>query len=342
MYSFANDYSEGACQEVLKNLIRINNVQSAGYGQDDYCEYASKLIKMKIGSEEMDIHFIPGGTQCNVLAITLLKPYEAVICADTGHINVHETGAVEATGHKIISVKNTNGKIIPEQIESVCLKHTDEHMVKPRMVFISNSTELGTIYTKEELSNLYKMCKKYNLYLYMDGARLGSALVSRPNNLTLRDIYENTDLFYIGGTKNGALLGEAFIIRNPELRPNFRFLIKQHCAMLAKARIMGVQFATLFTDDLYFKLASNANMMAQALRNMFGELNIPMFVNSPTNQIFPIVDNALLEKIQSKYIVTIWDKYDSNHTIIRIVCSWATTKEDIKNFYKDLIEFTRY
>lgn len=339
MFSFANDYSEGACPQILNNLTKTNNLQSTGYGLDEYCEYASKLIKEKIGTNDMDIHFITGGTPCNVLAISSLRSYEAVISADTGHINTHETGAVEATGHKIISIKSNDGKITPEQIEDVLEKHTDEHMVKPKMVFISNPTELGTIYNKEELKNIYATCIRHNLYLYLDGARLGAALTANTNDMNLRDIYDYTDMFYIGGTKNGALLGEAMIIKNPDLQPNFRYLIKQHCSMLAKGRIIGIQFATLFKDDLYFELANSAVLSAQALKSMFTQFNIPLFVDSPTNQIFPILENSLLEKIKTKYIVTEWGKYDDSHTIVRFVCSWATTRDNLKDFLNDLSHF---
>lgn len=341
MFSFTNDYSEGACKEVLENLIKTNYLQTPGYGLDEFCLQAEKTIRNIVDNQNVDVHFIPGGTPSNVLAISLLKSYEAVISAETGHINTHETGAVEATGHKILPVKATNGKITPKQIEDVVLDHTDEHVTKPKMVFIANSTELGTIYTKQELTAISNMCHKYNLYLYIDGARLGSALTCKENDLTLKDICELTDIFYIGGTKNGALLGEAMVIKNEALKPEFRFLLKQHGSMLAKARIIGIEFVTLFEKDLYFNLARNANEMAQQLNSLFKENNIQMFVESPTNQIFPILENSLLSKIRTKYEVGDWCKVDENHTAVRFVCSWATKQENIDSFIADFKSFIK-
>ena len=302
---------------------------------------AAETIKAKLHHNDVDVHFVTGGTPCNVLAVSLLKSYEAVICAETGHINVHETGAVEATGHKIISVKSSNGKITPAAIRRAVFTHTDEHMVKPKMVFISNATELGTYYSKEELTSVYQTCKELGLYLYLDGARLGNALTAVDNDVTFKDIADNTDLFYIGGTKNGALLGEAMVIRHPDLKPQFRYLLKQRCSMLAKAKIIGVQFQALMEDDTYLKNAKNANVMAQALKYAFQQLGVKMYIDSPTNQIFPILRNDLLTKIRSRYEVTEWGRYDDEHTIVRFVCSWATKKEDIQRFYDDLMRFMK-
>lgn len=335
MYSFANDYSEGACPKVLEALVQTNFKQSAGYGIDAYSYNAANLIKKIINHQDVDVHFITGGTPCNVLAISLLKSYEAVICADTGHINTHETGAVEATGHKIIPVKNVDGKIRAIDIERTVLKHTDEHMVKPRMVFISNSTELGTIYTKKELIEISAVCHKYNLYLYLDGARIANALTAMGNDVSLKDIADLTDLFYIGGTKNGALFGEAMVIRNNNLKNDFRYLIKQHCSMLAKGRLLGVQFCALLQDDTYLNNAKNANIMAQAIKHIFKQYNIPLYNDSPTNQIFAIFDNRLLAYLKQKYVITEWGIYDKNHTIVRFVCSWATKRENVEDFLND-------
>lgn len=335
MYSFANDYSEGACKQVLDNLVRTNNVQTNSYGLDEFSNYATKLIKKEVQNNNIDVHYVPGGTPTNVLAICVLKPYEAVICAETGHINTHETGAVESTGHKIIQIKGHNGKINASQIEDTLLNFTDEHVVKPKMVFISDSTELGTIYTKAELTEISNVCKKHNLYLYLDGARIASALVSHDNDLTLKDICDLTDMFYIGGTKNGALLGEALVISNDELKPNFRYLLKQRGSMLAKSRTIGVEFITLFENGLYYELAKNANNMAQQLKCFLLGNNIRMYVDSPTNQIFPIIENSLLDKIKTKYIVTDWCKYDNEHSVVRFVCSWATKQADIDAFIYD-------
>lgn len=335
MFLFTNDYSEGACDQVLENLRKTNYIQAPGYGLDDFCMHAQDLIRNLIGNNNADVHFIPGGTPANVLAICELKSYEAVICVETGHINTHETGAVEATGHKILQVQGTNGKIQPWQIEQVVLDHPDEHVTKPKMVFLANSTEVGTIYTKQELTDISNMCKKYGLYLYLDGARLGSALTSSQNDLTLKDIADLVDIFYIGGTKNGALLGEAMVIINDELKPNFRYLLKQHGSMLAKSRIIGIEFITLLENNLYFDLAKNANTMAQQLSAFFKENNIELYTDSPTNQVFPILENGLIEKLSTKYGFETWGKYDDNHTIVRFVCSWATKQENIDAFKED-------
>ena len=337
MFYFTNDYSEGACNQILENLSKTNYTQTPGYGVDIFCKQAEKMIREVTGQSNADVHFITGGTPANVLAITTLRPYEAVICVETGHINTHETGAVEATGHKILQVPGKDGKISPEQIEEMVLTHNDEHVVLPKMVFISNSTELGTIYTKDELIAISNVCKKHNLYLYMDGARLGTALVASGNDLTLKDIASLVDMFYIGGTKNGALLGEAMVIINDELKPNFRNLIKQHCSMLAKGRIMGIEFITLFENNLYFELAKNAVAMAQQLSNLFKENGIRLYTESPTNQIFPIMDNDLINRLSQNYGFETWCKYDDEHAVVRFVCSWATKQENIDNFKKDFL-----
>lgn len=341
MFSFENDYSEGACPLALKALVNTNNEQLVGYGMDKYSLKAQQLIKEAVKNDNVDVHFLPGGTPCNVTTISMLRSYEAVICVETGHINVHETGGPEATGHKLITCKGVNGKITPEEIEAIVLAHQDEHVVKPKLVFISNSTEIGTIYTKKELTDISNMCHKHGLYLYLDGARLGAALVARGNDLTLKDICDLTDIFYIGGTKNGALIGEALVISNDELKPNFRNLIKQHNAMLAKGRLISTQFIALFHNDTYFANARNAVLMAQSLVKCFERQGIQMSCDSPTNQVFPIIENSLLAKIQEKYRVSVWGKYDDNHTIVRFCCSWATKLEDIKQFYRDLVLFQR-
>ncbi|MBR4422031.1 MAG: low specificity L-threonine aldolase [Erysipelotrichaceae bacterium] len=331
MYSFENDYSEGACRKVLDYLLAHNDVQTPGYGLDPYSEKAADLIKDLIG-KDADVHFITGGTPCNVLAISLLRPYEAVICVNSGHINVHETGAVEATGHKIISVDGIDGKIAPEAIEQVILNHPDEHMVKPKMVFISDATELGTIYHKDELETISAVCKKYHVYLYLDGARLANALTAASNDLTLQDIARLTDIFYIGGTKNGALLGEAMIILNDELKDNFRYYMKRQGAMLAKGRIISQQFIALLEDDTYLDNALNANEKAQYLKQVCLDHGIEMFIDSPTNQIFPILPDPLIEELKKDYRFIEWGRYDEKRSILRLVCSWATKTEDVERF----------
>lgn len=341
MYSFQNDYSEGACSKVLDALIKTNYEQNVGYGLDKHCKNAAKLIKKAIKHDDVDVHFATGGTPCNTLAISLLRSYEAVICCTNGHINTHETGSVEATGHKIILTPAHNGKIDPKDIEETLLSYPDEHSVKPKMVFVSNPSEYGTIYSKKELTAISKVCKKHGLYLYLDGARLGAGLVSKENDLTLKDICDLTDMFYIGGTKNGALIGEAIVIKNPELKKDFRYVLKQRCSMLAKTRIIGVQFEALFTDNTYFDNAKNAVEKAQALKKVFKKNGIKQYVDSSTNQIFPIIENNLYKKISKKYLTETWGKYDDKHTIIRFVCSWATPDSVIKDFEKDLAAYLK-
>lgn len=341
VYSFQNDYSEGACKEVLEALVKTNYEQNVGYGLDKHCLNATKLIKKAIKHDDVDIHYVTGGTPCNVLAISLLRAHEAVICCTNGHINTHETGAVEATGHKIIQTKAHDGKVCPKDIEEVVKNHPDEHMVKPKMVFISNPSEYGTIYSKKELKEISKVCKKNGLYLYLDGARLGACLTSKENDLTLKDICDLTDMFYIGGTKNGALLGEAMVIKNNDLKQDFRYFLKQKCSMLAKSKVIGTEFEALFTDDVYLKNAKNAVETAQALKAVFTKHKIKQFIDSSTNQIFPIIDNDLYKKISKKYLTEVWGKYDEHSQVIRFVCSWYTPMEVIDKFDKDLTEILK-
>ncbi len=329
-YSFENDYSEGACKEILEALIRHNFEQNTGYGLDEHSLNAEKLIRKACEHEDIDVHFITGGTPCNVLAMNLLKPYEAVICADTGHINVHETGAVEHVGKKILSIPNKEGKITPEQIEETVKKHTDEHMVLPRLVFIAQASELGTTYTIDELLKIREVCDRYNLYLYIDGARLGSALVAE--NMSLKTIADIADLFYIGGTKNGAFIGEAMCIKNPSLKENFRYIIKQNCSMLAKGFVCGIEFEKFFESDLYFRLAQNANAGANELRQILFDHNIPEYVHSKTNQIFAIIEDSLIEEIQKEFKIQIWNKFDENHSIVRFVTSWNISEQNLVDF----------
>lgn len=339
MYNFESDYLEGCAPEIMEELIKTNSIQTSGYGLDDYCSQASSMIKKAIHNEDVDVHFVPGGTPCNILAIaSCLRPHEAVIAAKTGHIAVHETGAIEATGHKIIEVNHIAGKVDPKSVIEACEKHNDEHMVKPKMLFISNPTELGTIYTLDEIKILKEICNRYNLYFYLDGARLSNALAFADNNLMLEDISHIFDLFYIGGTKNGALLGEAFVIVNDELKDDFRYELKQKGQMLAKGRILGITFKTLFTDNLYIKLAKHANKTANALRYVFEALNFKFYVQTPTNQIFVILNNNLIKKLKQKYSFLIWEKYDENSSVCRFITSWSTREEAILEFAQDLRE----
>ena len=337
MYSLKNDYSEGTHPQILEALLKTNLEQSEGYGEDKYCEEAKKLIKEKLQNDNVDIHFIPGGTQTNLTSIAaFLRPHEASIAANTGHILVHETGAIEATGHKVISVNVEDGKLRKEHVLSVLKEHTDEHMVKPKLVYISNSTEIGTIYKKNELEELSQVCRDNNLLLYMDGARLGSALCCRENDLSLSDFVNLTDAFYIGGTKNGAFMGEALVICNDNLKEDFRYHIKQRGALLAKGRLLGIQFMELFRDNLFFEIGQHANDMADILRNGISELGYKYLVDSPSNQIFPILPNTVIEKLQEKYLFIIWGSEDEDNSSIRLVTSWATSKEAVLGFIEDL------
>lgn len=333
MYSFKNDYSEGAHQRILNALVESNTEQVEGYGEDPYCIEAAKLIKKKIGCNDIDVHFIPGGTQTNLTVISsFLRPHEAAIAANTGHILVHETGAIEATGHKVISIASNNGKLNPELIKPALAAHTDEHMVKPKLVYISNSTEIGTIYSKKELEELSKFCRVNKLYLYVDGARLGSALSSEANDIKLSDLGSLVDAFYIGGTKNGALIGEALVICRDSLKEDFRFFIKQKGAMLAKGRLLGIQFLELFKDDLYFNLAKHANDMANILNEGIKKAGYEFLIDSPSNQIFPILPNKLIEKLLKNFSFYVWEKVDEDNSAIRLVTSWATNIENVSEF----------
>lgn len=337
MYSFKNDYSEGAHPRIINALVESNMEQTPGYGEDSYTEKAVELLKQKIKRNDVDIHLFVGGTQTNLTAISaFLRPHEAAIAANTGHILVHETGAIEATGHKVISIDVSDGKLRPEDIKPALDAHTDEHMVKPKLVYISNSTEIGSIYTKNELEQLSKFCKENKLFLYMDGARLGSALCSEENDMELSDLGRLVDAFYIGGTKNGALMGEAMIICNDLLKEDFRFHIKQKGALLAKGRLLGIQFLELFRDDLYFDLARHANKMADLLKNEISRAGYKFLINSPSNQIFPILPDKLIAKLQENYSFFIWEKVDQDNSAIRLVTSWATEEGKVLAFIEDL------
>lgn len=330
MYSFLNDYSEGAHPRILQALNILNQEQNLGYGEDIHCERAKQAIKKHL-LKDADIHFIPGGTQTNLLVISsFLRPHQCVIAADTAHINVHETGAIEATGHKVVVMPHWDGKISPDSIEKVLNYHTDEHMVKPKMVYLSNTTELGTIYSKKELTDIRDYCNRNDLLLFLDGARLGSALTCESNDLALSDLANLTDVFYIGGTKNGALLGEALVITREDLKEDFRFLIKQKGALMAKGFVLGVQFEELFKDNLFFDLAKHANEMAKIIADTFIDCGYSFFVPPGTNQLFPILPNSLLKKLSSNFNYMIYQSLEDDYKVVRFVTSWATSPESVK------------
>jgi threonine aldolase len=337
MYSFKNDYSEGAHPRILTALMESNFEQEDGYGADRFTQQAIELIKGKLGRPDVDIHLLAGGTQTNLTALSaFLKPHEAAIAASTGHILTHETGAIEATGHKIIGVETKDGKLNASHLKVVLDQHTDEHMVKPKLVYISNSTEIGSIYNKNELEQLRDFCNEHNLILFMDGARLGSALCSEENDLELSDLPALVDAFYIGGTKNGALIGEALVICRESLKEDFRFHMKQKGALLAKGRLLGIQFLELFRDNLFFDLAMHANKMANILRDELVKANFKFLTHSPSNQIFPILPNSLIDELQKKYSFYVWEKVAPDYSAIRLVTSWATKEEEVAAFIEDM------
>ncbi|MCH4286550.1 MULTISPECIES: threonine aldolase family protein [Bacillota] len=342
MISFRNDYSEGACPEIIEALVESNMTQHVGYGEDECCFAAKKAIKEVLEYEDCDIHFLVGGTQANLTVISsILRPYEAVIAVDSGHINVHETGSIEATGHKVVIADGNDGKLSVEGIRKAVKKHEDEHMVKPAMIYISNATEIGTIYHKEELQALRDVCDELGLYLFMDGARLGAALTAEDNDVEFDDLCKYCDVFYIGGTKNGALFGEAVVIVNDDLKKNFRYMIKQRGGMLAKGWLLGTQFQVLFEQGLYLPSAKHANELAQKMQSEMKKLGVSFFIETTTNQIFPILDNQLIEKLQKDYAFQVWEEMDEHTTAMRFVTSWATKQEDVDAFLADFTKLVK-
>jgi len=331
-YSFKNDYSELAHPEMLKAIVSIGEDQVNGYGEDIYCQKATENIIKMVGNDA-DVHFVTGGTQANLLVISsALRPHEAVIAVESSHIFVHETGAIEYTGHKICTILGENGKVTVDGVKSVLAAHSDEHMVKPRLVFISNSTEVGTVYSHAELKTLSDFCHKNNLLLYLDGARLGVALTCTSCDLTLADIAKLTDAFYIGGTKNGALLGEAIVLTNPALKADFRYLVKQKGALLAKGAVVGIQFHRFFEDNLYFNLATHANQMAKKLTQGIRALGYGFLEPCQTNQIFPIFPNRVIDALLENYEFYIWSRVDDETSSVRLVTSWATETSVVDAF----------
>ncbi len=337
-YSFKNDYSEGCHPRILEALVKTNLAQQNGYGYDEYSEEARALIRQKINNGNADVHFVSGGTQANLLIISsILRPHESVVSAETGHIFTNETGAIEATGHKVHGLMTDDGKLKPQHIQSVLDTHTNRpHQVKQKLVYISNSTEIGTIYTKKELQELSVFCKANNLYLFMDGARLGQALTSEINDLTLEDVANLTDIFYLGGTKNGALLGEAIIITNDKLKEEFGFHIKQKGAMLAKGRLLGIQFLELMKNDLYFDLAKHSNVQAMKIKCAFQTKGFEFLSDTYTNQIFPILSNSQIEKLSKDFDFYVWKKVDEENSAIRLITSWATSDEVVEEVVKEI------
>ena len=335
MIYFHNDYSEGCHEKVLQKLTETNLEQTPGYGTDAYCLEAAEKIRNICGREDLAVHFLVGGTQANLTVIAAaLRPHQASLGPVGAHINVHETGAVEATGHKVLSVPSADGRISAEQVRSVVDQHRSsdsfEHEAQPKLVYISNPTEYGTLYSLAELEELSAVCREKGLYLFMDGARLGYGLVARDYDVTLPDIAKLCDVFYIGGTKVGALFGEAVVISNPVIAEDFRYLIKQHGGMLAKGRLLGVQFCALFEDDLYFRISDHAVKMADQIRSVFDALGVKYLVPGITNQIFPILPDALLNELKKKFMFTEMERVDETHRAVRFCTSWATKQENVE------------
>lgn len=341
MILFNCDYTEGAHPRIMERLMKTNMEQTMGYGEDEYCERARAAIRKACDAPDADVHFLVGGTQSNLTVISsVLKAHQGVLCADTGHINVHETGAIEACGHKALALPCEEGKITAGQIQKEYDLHwsdeSHEHMVQPKMVYISHPTELGTLYTKAELQAIREVCLACGLYLFLDGARMGYGLMAPGTDVTLADIAELTDVFYIGGTKVGALFGEAVVITNPAMKPDFRYVIKQKGGMLAKGRLLGIQFLELFEDGLYYEISKHAIDMAMLLKEGLREKGYPFFMESDTNQQFIIVEDGKIEEIRKKYGVTYLQRYDESRSVIRLCTSWATKEENVKEFLSDM------
>ena len=328
---FQNDYGEGAHPLVMQRLIETNMEHTCGYGLDEYSMKAAQVILEKVGNPAAQVHMMTGGTSANAIALaSFLRPFEAVICAPTGHINVHETGAVEATGHKVLACDSRDGKALPEGVRKICQLHGDEHMVHPRVLYISQSTEIGTAYTLEELKARRAVCDECSLYLYIDGARLGSALAAKDCDVTLKDLGSLADAFYIGGTKNGLLFGEAMVVCNPALQPHFRYMIKNRGGMMAKGRLCGVMFLTAFENDDYFKWAAHANAMSDVIREAMARAGIRQYVETTTNQVFPVLTCAQRDKLNESFAFERWEDLGDGQCVIRFVTSWATTIEDVR------------
>ena len=343
MLYFNNDYAEGCHQSILDALVKTNMEQTLGYSEDSYCAAAREKIRKACGNDNLAVHFLVGGTQTNLTVIdAALRPHQGALCASSGHIHVHETGAVEATGHKVLALPSTDGKITARQVEQAVLAHRAdgafEHIVQPKLVYISNPTELGTLYTKQELEELSAVCQKLGLYLFLDGARLGYGLMAKGNDLTIADIARLCDVFYIGGTKVGALFGEAVVIRNPALAEDFRYIIKQHGGMLDKGRLLGIQFDTLFTDDLYYKISAHADAMADRLRDTLAEIGAPLLVPGTTNQVFAILPDTLLEELAKTVTFSEQERVSDTHRAVRFCTSWATKAENVDTLCRKLKE----
>lgn len=341
MLWFNCDYNEGAHPRILERLAQTNLEQTAGYGNDPYCRQAAELIKTKCRAPQAEVYFLCGGTQTNLTVLAACsRPYQSIISAVSGHINVHEAGAIEATGHRIEALPEQLGKITAAQISNFCKAHWEddnpEFAPQPRTVYISFPTEYGTLYSLQELKDIRRACDENHLFLFIDGARLGYGLTASGNDVTLPDIAALADVFYIGGTKIGALFGEAVVIPNQKLQKDFRYFMKQKGGLLAKGRLLGLQFLTLFENDLYMEIAKHANDMAARIQAVCRQVGFEFLYDSPTNQQFPIVPNDILKQLEEIYEFSHIKRIDKNHTAIRICTSWATREEDVEQLTADL------
>lgn len=335
MISFESDYVAGAHPKVLQRLIETNLEALSGYGSDCYTKCACEKIKASCGCEDAQVFLLTGGTQTNAIVIsTMLESYEGVLAADTGHVGCHEAGAIEYSGHKVLTLPNHQGKVdsaeLKAYLQNFYADENHEHMVFPGMLYISHPTEYGTLYSKRELAELANICREYDIPLYMDGARLGYGLMSKETDVTLADIAMLCDVFYIGGTKVGALCGEAVVFTKNNMPKHFMTKVKQQGALVAKGRLLGVQFDALFTDDLYLEIGAHAIKMAEKLKEVLREKGYTFYLDSPTNQQFIVVENSKLQELGKKVTYSFWEKYDENHTVIRLATSWSTTEEDVE------------
>lgn len=341
MLSFECDYNYGAHPKILEKLVSTNMIAQSGYGFDEYSSSAKEKIRVACSCPNAEIFFLSGGTQSNAVVIdSLTKPYEGVISADTGHIGTHEAGAIEACGHKVLTLPNHQGKILADELKSLLegfySDENYEHMVFPGMVYISHPTEYGTLYSKNELREITAVCNEYDIPLYLDGARLAYGLMSNSTDVTLKDICELCDVFYIGGTKCGTLCGEAVVFTKNNMPKHFLTIVKNHGALSAKGRLSGVQFDALFTDNLYYEIGSHAINLAELLKEGLIKKGYKLFIDSPTNQQFVILENDMMEKLREDVSFSFWEKYDNNHTVVRFATSWATTKNDVKKLLEIL------
>ena len=345
MLFFHNDYNE-CCHPLVWAHIQAGLAnQMDGYGEDPCCKRAADIIRTLCEDNSLFVHFLVGGTQVNLTVIdAALRPHQGALCAHSGHINVHETGTVEATGHKVLTVASSNGKITAQQIEAVMQAHITDvsrvHTVQPKLVYISNSTELGTIYYRKDLEEISAVCKKYGLYLFMDGARLGYALAAKDNDVTFSDLAKLTDVFYIGGTKVGAMFGEAVVIANPAIAEDFRYLIKQHGGMLAKGWLLGMQFEALLKEDLYLQIAGYADTMADQIRQTLSDLGYPLLIPGSTNQLFPILPDKLLAQLSCNFTFSEQFRVDAAHRAVRFCTSWATKQESVDALCAELVKLS--